>query len=231
MEDVTALAKQVARLLRKSGLETYDQTKHVFREVRKELDLSPPKRRGRNTVKRLSVEHLRAFLKAAGREEPKVTLMMQTLYESAVRVNEFTSLQARDFMYDQRRLVVRAGKGDKRREVIISAELAGMLRLHLGDRKSGALFRSRQGKAYSDRRIQQLVDQVAIAAGIEKRVTPHTLRHTRATLLTEAGMTREELGPLLGHEQSNTTDIYVRTAQVLTVEAFDRAHRGVGERV
>ncbi len=68
MEDVTALAKQVARLLRKSGLETYDQTKHVFREVRKELDLSPPKRRGRNTVKRLSVEHLRAFLKAAGRE-------------------------------------------------------------------------------------------------------------------------------------------------------------------
>ncbi len=57
MEDVTALAKQVARLLRKSGLETYDQTKHVFREVRKELDLSPPKRRGRNTVKRLSVEN------------------------------------------------------------------------------------------------------------------------------------------------------------------------------
>ena len=111
MEDVTALAKQVARLLRKSGLETYDQTKHVFREVRKQLDLSPPKRRGRNTVKRLSVEHLRSFLKAAGREEPKVSLMMQTLYESAVRVSEFTSLEARDFTYDQRRLVVRAGKG------------------------------------------------------------------------------------------------------------------------
>ncbi|PPK87887.1 phage integrase family protein [Neolewinella xylanilytica] len=231
MEDVTAIAKQVARLLRKSGLETYDQTKHVFREVRKELDLSPPKRHGRNTVKRLSVENLRAFLRAAQRQEPKVNLMMQTLYESAVRVSEFTSLEARDFMYDQRRLVVSAGKGDKRREVIISTELAGMLRLHLGDRKAGPLFRSRQGKAYSDRRIQQLVDTVATAAGIEKRVTPHTLRHTRATLLTEAGMTREELGPLLGHEQSNTTDIYVRTAQVLTVEAFDLAHRGVGERV
>jgi hypothetical protein len=45
-------------------------------------------------------------------------------------------------------------------------------------------------------------------------------------LLTEAGMTREELRPLLGHKQSNTTDIYVRTAQVLTVKAFDRARRG-----
>ncbi len=42
-------------------------------------------------------------------------------------------------------------------------------------------------------------------------------------------MRREELGSLLGHEQSNTTDIYVRTVQVLTVEMFNRAHRGVGE--
>ncbi|WP_116105135.1 hypothetical protein [Lewinella sp. IMCC34191] len=69
-------------------------------------------------------------------------------------------------IYDQRRLVV-GGKGDKRCRVIISAELVGMLRLHFGDRKSGALLCSRQGKADSDRRIQQLVDQVATAAWIE----------------------------------------------------------------
>lgn len=64
--------------------------------------------------------------------------------------------------------MVGEGKGDKRRKVIISTELAGMLLLHLGDRKSGLLFRSRQGEAYSDRRIQQLVAQVTTAAGIEK---------------------------------------------------------------
>jgi integrase len=231
MENVDTLAKQIARQLRKGGVETYDQTKHVFRRVRKELELSPPKRRGRDTVKRLSVEELRAFLKAAERRKAQVALMMQTLYESAVRVSEFTGLDASDLMYEQRRLLVRAGKGDKRREVLISSELATMLRLHLNGRQSGPLFRSRHGKAYSSRRIQYLVDEVGRAAGIAQRVTPHTLRHTRATLLTEAGMTREELGPLLGHEKSDTTDVYTRTAQVLTVEAFDRAHRGVGERL
>ena len=231
MTDVQPLAKQIARLLRKAGLETYDQTKHVFREVRKELDLRPGKRRGRDTVKRLSVEELRAFLKAAQRRKPQDALMMQTLYETAVRVSEFTALQADDLMYDQRRLVVRRGKGDKRREVIISPELATMLRLHLNDRRSGPLFRSQRGGSYSDRRIQHIVEEVAAAAGIGSRVSPHTLRHTRATLLTEAGMTREELGPLLGHEKSDTTDIYTKTAQVLTVEAFDQAHRAVGERV
>jgi integrase/recombinase XerD len=231
MESVDELAKQIARLMRKGGVETYDQTKHVFRRVRKELDLRPPKCRGRDTVARLSVEDLRAFLRAGQRRDAHVTLMMQTLYESAVRVSEFTRLDASDLMYDQRRLVVRSGKGDKRREVLISPELATMLRLHLKGRQSGPLFRSQRGKAYSSRRIQQLVDEIAQAAGIQQRVTPHTLRHTRATLLTEAGMTREELGPLLGHEKSDTTDIYTRTAQVLTVEAFDRAHRGVGERL
>ncbi len=48
------------------------------------------------------------------------------------------------------------------------------------------LFRNLQEKAYPDRRVQQLVRRVATAAGIEKRETPHTLRHTWATLLTEA---------------------------------------------
>ena len=230
MEDVNKLAKQIAKQMLKSGPVDYNQTKHVFRKVRRELGLKPKKKQGKDTVSRLSVEELRAFLKAAQQRSPKISLMMQTLYETAVRLNEFTSLEASDFMYDQRRLVIRDGKGGKRREVIMSAELATMLRLHLGGQQSGPLFRSRHGKGYSNRRIQDIVKEIAKAAKIEN-VSPHKLRHTRATLLTEAGMTRDELGPLLGHEKSDTTDIYARTAQVLTQAAFDRAHRGVRERI
>lgn len=227
MQDVSQLAKQIARTMRKAGVADYDQTKHVFRLVRKELELSPPKRRGRDTVKRLSTEQLRAFLSHAHRDSAKLGLMMLTLYETAVRVAEFSALRAEDFLYEQRRLVVARGKGDKRREVPLTRELANLLRLHLNGRTEGPMFRSTRGKAYSTRRVQQLVDEVAAAADIKIRVTPHILRHTRATLLVEGGMTRDELRPMLGHEKSDTTDIYTRTASVLTMEGFDRAVEGL----
>lgn len=223
MQNVDQLAKQVARLLRKGGVINYDQTKHVFRQVRKELDLSPPKRRGRDTVKRISIEQLRSFLDHAQRKSFLRGLMMQTLYETAVRVDEFVNLRVEHFLYEQRRLIIAAGKGDKRREIPLTSTLATLLRGHCSGREQGALFQSRRGKKYTARRIQQIVDEVATDAGLTTRVTPHTLRHTRATDLVEAGMTRDQLRSLLGHEKSDTTDIYTRTANVLTRDAYNEA--------
>lgn len=226
MNEVKAIAQQVARLLRKSGLETYDQTKHVFREVRRELDLSPPKRSSRGGARHLSAEEIRAFLQVAHRRDAALGLMLKTLYKSAVRVDEFTSLEAYDLRYERRRLVVRSRKRDTDREVILSPQLAQLLGLHLGDRRSGPLFCSRRGRAYSNRRIQQLVDEVADAAEITKRVTPQVLRLTRAALLTEGGLPREQLELFLGKKKVYTTEVQQPGAQALNVEAFDRADRG-----
>jgi integrase len=223
MQDTAKIAKQLARILRKAGVDNYDQTKHIFRQVRQELDLSPPKRRARGTVKRMSTENLRAFLTHAQRHSAERGLIMTALYETAVRVAEFTNLRVEDFFFEQRRIIIRSGKGDKRREVPLTSELANALRIYLASRSEGPLFRSRLGKAYTTRRIQQLVDEVSADASILTRVTPHTLRHTRATLLIEAGMTRDELRQMLGHEKSDTTDVYTRTAAVLTAEAYDQA--------
>jgi integrase/recombinase XerD len=151
--------------------------------------------------------------------------MMTTLYETAVRISEFVNLRAEDFFYEQRWLVIHHGKGDKRREIPLTSKLANLLCLHLNGRTEGAIFRSNRGKAFSTRRVQQIVDLVTEETGIKTRVTPHILRHTRATDLVEAGMTRDQLHSMSGHEKSDTTDIYPRTAAVLTTEAYDLATR------
>jgi site-specific recombinase XerD len=223
MQEVSKLAKQLAKQMRKAGVKNYDQTKHIFKEVRKELDLSPAKKRGKGTVKRISLEQLRRFLEFAQRHSAERGLMMQTLYETAVRVDEFTNLRVEHFLYEQRRLVVVAGKGDKRREIPLTSNLANMLRIHNSDRSEGPLFCSSRGKAFTSRRIQQIVNDVAESASLTTHLTPHILRHTRATDLVEAGMTRDQLRSLLGHEKSDTTDIYTRTANVLTRDAYDEA--------
>ena len=225
MEDVSKLAKQLAKTMRKAGVKNYVQTKNIFREVRKELDLSPVKKRGKGTVKRISREELRQFLQYAQRHSAERGLMMQTLYETAVRVDEFTKLRIEDFLYEQRRLIVAAGKGDKRREIPLTSNLSNMLRIHNNDRLEGPLFRSSRGKSFTSRRIQQIVKGTAESAGLKTNLTPHMLRHTRATDLIEAGMTRDQLRPILGHEKSDTTDIYTRTANVQTRKAYEDAAR------
>lgn len=223
MDNPKQLAKQVAKVMRAGGVVTYDQTRYIFKLTRQELDLSPTKSRGRSTVKHLGTEQLRKFKRAAYRHSAERGLMMDMLYETAVRVSEFIKLRAEDLLFEDRRLVIRHGKGDKRREVPITQELATAIRLYLGQRTQGPIFKSRLDKAYSRHRINQIVNEVASEAGLAIKVTPHTLRHTRATQLVQAGMTRDELKPMLGHEKSDTTDIYTRTAAVLTTEAYDRA--------
>lgn len=231
MKDAEKLAARVARLLSKGGVVNYDQTKHVFRLVRKQLDLSPPKRRGRETVKRIPSEDLRRLLQYAQCNSATRGLMVRTLYETAVRVDEFVNLRMEHFLYEQRRIVVVSEKGDKRREVPLTANLTGLLHLHNGDRSEGPLFQSRRGNKFTSRRIQQVVAQVAQDAGLATRVTPHLLRHTRAADLVEAGMTRDQLRSILGHERSSTSHIYTRTANVITPDTYEAAARIIQSRL
>ena len=134
-------------------------------------------------------------------------LMMRLLFESGARVDAFTQLTVENVSFAD--LEVRVlGKGGKRRDVPILRSLANELRLHLGDRQSGPLFRSRQGGAYSKRRIQQLVRGTAEAAGIGKRVYPHLLRHTVAQHLADRGMPENLLQQFLGHAKPQTTQVY-----------------------
>lgn len=214
-------ARRVAKILRDSGY-SYDQSAHLFKVARELASLSPPKRKRQGTVKRLTSEEFEAFLQVAYDYSGKRGLMMRTLFETGCRVGTFVRIRVEDVSFADLGLRI-TGKGDKDRDVPILSSLANELRLHLGDRKSGFLFRSRQGGAYSKRRVQQIVKGTAEEAEIAKRVYPHLLRHTVAQHLADQGIPEELLQKFLGHANPETTQIYYEPARARVKRLFDEA--------
>jgi len=137
-------------------------------------------------------------------------------------------LRVEDVSLAERVITIHRGKGGKRREVPIRRDLAQLLRLHIGVRRAGPLFASRQqgsGAApytLTRQRVGQIVRGVAGAAGITKRVYPHLLRHTVATRLLALGMDITDLQRFLGHESITTTRLYADTTAATLQRRFDQ---------
>jgi site-specific recombinase XerD len=187
------VANEVTAILQKEGLETYDQTKNLFREVRKMMQVTPPKKRQkRKSAKTITKEEMKHFLKTAARDSQTVGLIMETLYRTAVRSKELIDIQALDLQPSQHNLLITTHDNSSR-EVTITSMLASQLADHLDGRNQGPLFISNRGKAFSVRRIEQLVSDVADRAGLEQKVTPGTLRNSRIKHLRDAGMTEDDL--------------------------------------
>ena len=213
--------KRVARLLR-AGNYSYDQSKYLFAEARKAVGIAPSRHRKKGSVDRLNKEELEAFLEAAYEHSGRRGLMMRTLFETGLRVGTFVEIDVEAISFGDLEIRVE-GKGDKRRDVPILPSLANELRLHIGERRAGPLFRSRQGGAYAKRRVQQIVREVALEANITKRVYPHLLRHTVAQYLADHGMSEELLQQFLGHERPQTTQIYYKPKRERVKQSYRKA--------
>lgn len=218
--ELKSVIKSVAKIFRKHNL-SYDQIKYVTKQARKQLGVTPPKSNNKGTVKRLSKTQLDNFIESAYDVKPTIGLMMLTLYETGTRVDEFVNLEATDLYVKEEKIIVKDGKGSKRREIPITKNLSRLLQSHLKDRDAGYLFMSNRNSNFTTRRIQQLVKDVRAKAKIEQDITPHTLRHTRGTLLVEAGMPKDYVQQFMGHESPETTEIYTRTAVLDLKKALD----------
>jgi integrase/recombinase XerD len=142
MGSIARAATAIAAILVREGLD-YAQSKAVFKTARERAGLhAPPEKRLK--VERLSVEEELRFLDHAYGQDGRTGLMLQTLLETGVRASELVQLRVEDVSLDERIMVVRQGKGAKRREVPIRRELAQLLRLHVGARRAGPLFASRE---------------------------------------------------------------------------------------
>lgn len=131
------------------------------------------------------------------------------LYASGLRLSELLATEVRDV--DLERLVLRVvqAKGNKDRMTLISPMLTSRLEvLMLGRDGHEPLFRSQVGGPWSPRSVQKFVRRAAVRAGIEQRVTPHSLRHAFATHLLEAGTDLRVIQGLLGHSDIRTTTRY-----------------------
>lgn len=183
-----------------------------------------PRRRG----SRLTVEEELRFLDQAYARDGRTGLMLQTLLETGARASELVALRVEDVSLAERVMVIRHGKGAKRREVPLRRELAQLLRLHIGARRAGPLFASRQQGSdavphtLTRQRVGQVVREVARAAGITKRVYPHLLRHTVATRLLALGLDITDLQRFLGHESITTTRHDAETTAAMLQRRFDQ---------
>src|ERR1700723_3239630 len=222
MASVARIAAAIAAILVREGVD-YAQSKAVFKAARQRAGLhAPPERQA--SVQRLTVEEELRFLDQAYAQGGRTGLMLQTLLETGARASELVQLRVEDVSLVERVVTIRQGKGGKRREVPIRRDLAQLLRLHIGMRRAGPLFASRQEGSgptphvLTRQRVGQIVRAVAVAAGINKRVYPHLLRHTVATRLLTLGMDITDLQRFLGHESIATTRLYAET----TAARFDQ---------
>ena len=167
-------------------------------------------------------------------------LLLEFLYGSGCRVSEAVGLDVADLEPDEGRARV-LGKGNKERVVFFGAECGALLQQYLplrADRVRGwsasssaparvarhALFLNRRGGRLSDRGARRVITAAAAAAGIDKRVTPHSLRHSFATHLLDAGANVRVVQELLGHASISTTQVYTHTSLARLREVHRGAH-------
>ena len=165
----------------------------------------------------LSVQEVEAILesvdlkKASGKRDRAI---LEVLYGCGLRVSEAAGLRISHIHFDEGFVDV-VGKGDKQRLVPLGEPAADAIRAYLEDRPVPAsravediLFLNRSGKPLSRISIFKLVKEQAMAAGIQKEISPHTFRHSFATHLIENGADLRIVQEMLGHESILTTELY-----------------------
>ena len=123
-------------------------------------------------------------------------------------------MKLQDMDLNDNTAIVRSGKGGKDRMVVICGHTSKDISSYIKVRKHASeyLFPGPSGRPLCNRYVQQIVIRCAKTAGIKKRVTPHTLRHTFATHLLDAGIDIRTIQILLGHEFLETTQIYTHVS-------------------
>jgi integrase/recombinase XerD len=188
---------------------------HIARDPSERLE-SP--KRWRSLPEVLTVAEIDRLLAAPLLDDPLVfrdRAMLEIAYGAGLRVSEWISIGLRDLMFDDG-LVRVFGKGSKERLVPIGRRAIGALatyvrelrpRLEQGEGK-GVLFLNARGGPLTRMGAWKILRKYVERAGIEKHVSPHTLRHSFATHLLEGGADLRAVQEMLGHADISTTQIY-----------------------
>jgi integrase/recombinase XerD len=202
-----------------SGIKAF----YRFLLSRGEIDVSPAEeietpKTGLHLPDVLTVAEVNALIDSIApdkAESSRNRAMLETLYSCGLRVSELVGLKFSDLYFDEGFIIVR-GKGNKQRIAPVSPKAISEIRTYLDDRallkvKSVAedyVFLNRRGKWLTREMVFHIIKTQAKLAGIEKNISPHTLRHSFATHLLEGGANLRAIQMMLGHESITTTEIY-----------------------
>lgn len=170
---------------------------------------------GRHLPEILSTGEIDRIIAAVDDSTPKGlrdSAMLELLYSCGLRVSELVSLRLQDLFFGEGYVRV-VGKGDKQRLVPVSTVARDRIQRYLEVRRScrageEILFLNNRGKQLTRVMVFTILKQAAQRAGIDKRISPHTFRHSFATHLLEGGASIRQVQEMLGHESIMTTEIY-----------------------
>lgn len=144
----------------------------------------------------------------------KQQVLVMLLYSAGLRLGEVVALRPVHIESARMKVRVEHAKGNRDRYTILSEKTLQNLRVYfLAFKPKEWLFEGRGGKQYGRRSIGTIIANATKKAGIQKHVTPHTLRHSFATHLLEAGVSLPVIQKLLGHSSIKTTMIYLHVTE------------------
>ena len=158
----------------------------------------------------LTKEEVKKLIDSAQTRKSK--LIISFLYSSGLRVSELVNLKIKDLDLQEKIGWVRKGKGGKDRIFTISENLMSELNKYIDEHKDHQYLFSKD-KPLTTRNIQKIIQITTKKADINKKITPHTLRHSFATHLLESGVNIRIIQELLGHANLSTTQIYTHISQ------------------
>ncbi|MBI2579359.1 MAG: tyrosine-type recombinase/integrase [Candidatus Aenigmarchaeota archaeon] len=182
-----------------------------FREVMRKPYMALDKRvkEKKKIPEVLTKEEVKRLISAIS--NPKHRLMLEFLYGCGLRLSELVNLKPGDINTEERLLKVREGKGGKDRFVSVPETVIKHVTPFM-EPEELYLFPGRKSHIHW-KSVQLIVESAARKAGIKKRVTPHTLRHSYATHLLESGTDIRLIQRLLGHSDIKTTQIYTHISK------------------
>lgn len=186
------------------------------------IEASPAKNVGvpkkeRKTRTYLRPDEYTRMLSSAG-SNARDFAILQLFLQTGIRVSELADMQQEDIDLEHKNLKIR-GKGNKERTIPLEKQGIQALKNYLALRPNTLeihIFLNYEGHAISTRGIMKIVEKYVKQAGITKKVSCHSLRHTFATYMAREGVSAFVLKDWLGHEDIGTTQLYVHTAQIDT---------------
>lgn len=191
---------------------------NLTRENPTELLESP--RLGRKLPDTLSIEEIDKIISAIDRSKPegeRNRAMLETLYSSGLRVTELINLRISNLFFKESFIRI-VGKGNKERIVPIGSIAMKHINIYLKEVrvhstvKKGSedvLFLNRRGNKLTRNMVFMIIQSLTKKIGLNKKISPHTFRHSFATHLIEGGADLRAVQEMLGHESITTTEIYL----------------------
>ncbi|MBE7640185.1 MULTISPECIES: site-specific tyrosine recombinase XerD [Salegentibacter] len=209
----------------------------IFEDYRKDnpLDLIESPKIGRklpDTISTNEIDLLIENIDLSKAEGERNRAILETLYGCGLRVSELTNLKISDLYFEEGFIKI-TGKGNKQRLVPTSDYTKKFIniykdevRIHqkINKEDSDILFLNRRGGKLTRAMIFTIIKQLAKKAGIQKKISPHTFRHSFATHLLENGANLRAIQQMLGHESITTTEVYMHVDRKHLREVVEQFH-------